>query len=183
MTVGITPDPGLVGPTGPTGATGAAGATGPTGSASSISVAVFTHELALNTDGGTATQGSFIKLTLNTTQFNGITGASLSSSQVTLPAGTYYCQGIQCFYAGVGRIRLKLRNTTDSTDTILGLNYDQNNVEEANAHLMGSFTIAAQKTFEFQYQVQTTVSGNGLGDNSNMGIAEVYTSISFMKVA
>lgn len=49
MTVGITPDPGLVGPTGPTGATGAAstvtgptGPTGPTGSAAASGLVYIT---------------------------------------------------------------------------------------------------------------------------------------------
>ena len=176
MAVEFIPDPRVLGPTGPT---------GPTGPAGTVNIAVFTYEVAANTDGGDATSGSFLTRPINTTQFNGISGASLSSNQITLPSGTYWCQAFGAYYSTVGRIRQKLRNITDSSDTILGINQDQtdgagNGVINV---IQGAFTIAAQKTFELQYRVQNTVSGNGLGDSTfGFGIAEVYASITFQKL-
>ena len=46
-----------------------------------------------NTDGGTLTGGSFITRVFNTVVTNSISGASLSSNQITLPSGTYYVWG------------------------------------------------------------------------------------------
>jgi hypothetical protein len=177
MAITVVPTPLIQGPTGPTGPTGATGA--------SLQVAVFTYKLAANTDGGDATSGSFLTRPLNTSQFNTITGASLSSNQITLPSGSYWCEGFGAFYSTVGRVRQKLRNITDSSDTLLGINQDQtdgagNGIINV---IQGAFTITAQKTFELQYRVQNTVSGNGLGDSTfGFGIDEVYASITFQKL-
>lgn len=179
MTVGITPDPGLVGPTGPT---GAAGATGPTGAQGLSNSANWQHQETANTDGGTATSGSYEKRPLNTELYNNISGASISSSVVTLPAGTYILDGYAAFYA-TGRSRLRWQNTSDSTTTLVSVNIDVAGITGEVATISGIFTIAAQKNFELQSRVQTTVSGNGFGDAAfGFSTTECYASITVTKI-
>ena len=56
-------------------------------------------EKASGTDGGTSANG-IVDRDLNTVKVNEITGASLSSNQITLPSGTYYVEGMTATFAG-----------------------------------------------------------------------------------
>ena len=51
-------------------------------------------EKAANTPGGTFTASAWQKRDLNTVKTNQISGASLASNQITLPAGTYHVMGL-----------------------------------------------------------------------------------------
>ena len=75
------------------------------------------NQQATATGGGGSTSGSFIKLPYNTVKTNEITGASLSSNQVTLPSGTYYLQA-NCRLYRANEFKMVLRNTTDSNQYI-----------------------------------------------------------------
>jgi hypothetical protein len=147
-------------------------------------IASFTEYQANNTAGGTSTTGSFIKRVLNTTLTNSITGCTLTSSVISLPAGTYRIDASSAFLAS-NSAKIKLRNTTDSTDTIIGVNILNNttNFTGASAFLSGTFTIAATKNFEIQYRVATGQSSNGLGEASNFGISECYSVCTIEKIA
>jgi len=141
-------------------------------------------EKANNTAGGTATSGSFFTRTLNTSVTNEISGASLASNQITLPSGTYYIQASAPVYASEQH-KIKLRNTTDSSDTIIGTseyNYAPS-VSQTRSFLSGRFTISAQKVFEIQHRVGSTTAGQGAGIASNYSILEVYTDVQIWKVA
>jgi len=145
--------------------------------------AIFNETQAAATDGGTSTTGSFIKRTLNTTVQNGITGCSIASSVITLPAGTYLVKAQSPFVAS-SSTKIKLRNTTDSTDTIIGeSDYMATSNGGVTALLNGYFTIAANKNFELQYRVSTALATFGLGVACNFGVSEVYSSITITKVA
>ena len=138
-------------------------------------------EKTSGTAGGTATSGSFQTRTLNTVMTNEISGASLSSSVITLPAGTYYINARQPFYGQIQYIKVKLRNTSDSTDTLFGSNtYHDGYVNDY--WVIGRFTIASQKNFELQYRVGGTVANEGLGHQAIYG-TEVYADCQIWKVA
>ena len=143
-------------------------------------IAIFNETQASGTQSGASTTGSFIKRVLNTTVVNDITGCSIASSVITLPAGTYLVNAAAPFY-GSGAAKIKLRNTTDSTDTIIGMSI--NNTEGIAGNLTGYFTIAGSKNFEIQYRVQFAVAAYGLGAECNFGVSEVYTTIQIQKVA
>jgi len=150
-------------------------------SAAAGGVASFTEYQASGTAGGASVSGSFIKRTLNTTLTNTITGCTLTSSVIALPAGTYTIEVTSAFTAP-NELQIKLRNTTDSTDTIFGVNeYMPSN--GVTASLSGSFTIAATKNFEIQYRVGTAKAGDGLGINLNYTTSNCYTSCTITKVA
>jgi hypothetical protein len=142
--------------------------------------AIFNETQAANTAGGTATSGSFIKRTLNTTVANTITGCSIASSVITLPAGTYNVSVVAPF-VNTWRTKLKLRNTSDSTDTLIG---QSDRIDNGGlAVLVGQFTSAASKNYEVQYRCEQGVATVGLGYESNFGVSEIYTIITIEKIA
>ena len=145
-------------------------------------IAIFNEQQTSGTDGGASTSGSFIKRTLNTTVVNNITGCSIASSVITLPAGTYSVLAFAPFVSG-SSIRIKLRNTTDSTDTLFSQNLYGAVANAGSSSLMsGVFTIAASKNFEVQYRVSNGIASFGLGAASNFG-TEIYTSIQITRIA
>ena len=79
------------------------------------------HEETSGTSGGTATSGSFQTRTLNTVKTNEITGASLSSNQITLPSGTYFCDAVAPCYS-INHHKSLLYNVTDATEVLFGTN-------------------------------------------------------------
>jgi hypothetical protein len=144
-------------------------------------IASFTEYQASGTNGGSSTAGSFIKRTLNTTLTNSITGCTLTASVISLPAGTYEITANSITTNGA-QTQIKLRNTTDSTDTIFGTNEYQTNGTATNP-LTGSFTIAGTKNFEIQYRVLTSKATDGLGVDGTFGTSNCYTNCLIRKVA
>ena len=133
-------------------------------------------EKASGTEGGSSSAGNNT-LTLNTVLTNEITGASLSSNQITLPSGTYYIEasGMAFF---VDRFKLFLKNVTDNTNTIIGQNgFATNGVSSSNSnisHVKGRFTIASQKVFSLVLYCDEVRATNGLGIQVGDGAIEVY---------
>jgi hypothetical protein len=76
--------------------------------------AAFTDTRAQNTGGGTLTASAWTTATLNTTEVNAITGCSLASNQITLPAGTYRIEASKQLSV-TQNSRLRLFNVTDSS--------------------------------------------------------------------
>ena len=142
-----------------------------------------THELASGNNGGTATSGSFQTRTLNTVKTNEITGASLSSNQITLPSGTYFCDAVAPCYS-VSYHKSILYNTTDATEVLFGTNSmahpTYGNVTDS--HIYGRFTISAQKVFELRTRVNTSRSNNGFGLGHSYGVTEKFSSVKIWKV-
>lgn len=116
------------------------------------------------------------------TTVNTITGASFSGLTFTLPAGTYIIEGTSVYNDGTStdaKVSL-LRNTTDSTNTIIGLLLSHSNVANLPATINGVFTIAASKTFA--WQIETTSGWSGGTANSFAGITETYVIIVVTKI-
>jgi hypothetical protein len=117
-----------------------------------LAYATFQQTQDKGTSGGSATTGAWTTYTLNTEVTNIITGASLSSNQFTLPAGTYKISGWVHSSANAD-ISLRLYNITDSvtaidggqTDTIAGSNQSE------NIPFSGVVEIGGSKVFEVQY--------------------------------
>jgi hypothetical protein len=145
--------------------------------------AVFADEKSAGTNGGTFSSGAWRTRDLATTQYNGITGASIASNQITLAAGTYkvsaYAPAIQLNYHTA-----RLYNITDSAVTILGtaLYSDQGAAYVTSYSIIeGIFTIAAQKVFEIQHYSSETRNAYGFGLGTNFA-ANVYTVVSIAKI-
>ena len=147
-------------------------------------IALFNETQAAGTNGGSAVATTWTKRTLNTTNFNAITGASIASSVITLPAGTYRVVGNAPF-TRVNKVKLRLQNTTDATTAVIGQSsYTQDNSDQNfPVALNGIFTIAGTKNFEFQYWALTASATTGLGTNTGAGISEVYAVIEITRIA
>lgn len=131
---------------------------------------------------------SWNTLVLNTTKTNEITGASLGSNQITLPAGTYEIEALANWgvsaSSGTTGVKTRLINITDNVILLYGLN--QNLVAngggsvyvQCTAGLRGRFTLTGTKALEFQMYraggAQATLA-------INQGV-EVYTDVLIKRV-
>lgn len=151
-------------------------------------IAIFQDQKSSGTAGGSngssVGTGATIARTLNTTVINNISGASLSSNQITLPAGTYVATSQSACYAANGS-KSFLRNITDNTDTILGNSFFTNTVNGYGfSSFSGQFTISGTKVFELrQYNRSPDGGASGLGFATNNGQVEIYSTITITKIA
>lgn len=138
------------------------------------------------TNGNTFTKDVFTKRAIgnNTAVVNNISGASLASDVITLPAGTYYVEGSAPGYKCDNHVT-KLRNTTDAADLLIGTaERSESSVgTQTRSYIRGWFTITAQKTVEFQHRCSTTRTTDGLGVAATFGVSEVYAEIAIWKTA
>jgi hypothetical protein len=152
-----------------------------TAPAAGVSNAIFRDEKTSGTNGGTFTSGAWRTRDINATQVNTITGASIASNQITLPAGTFYVEVSAPAFA-VDQNQARLQNITDSTTTIIGqCSYTAPAVCAASAIIVGQFTITSSKTFEVQHQCNYTRANDGFGTQNAFG-TQVYTTVSISKV-
>jgi hypothetical protein len=137
---------------------------------------------ASGTDGGTATSGSYQTRTLNTLEGDS-SFVSLSSNQFTLQPGTYQIEA-SAPTRQVQDNRIKLRNITDSSDTIIGQNSRvASSVQDGvNASLTGTFAITSAKVFEIQHRVSSTTATIGYGGACSFGDSEIYTTVKIEKI-
>ena len=146
--------------------------------------ATFNETQANNTDGGASVATTFTTRVLNTTVVNDITGASLATNQVTLPAGSYIATVFSPL-RNTNLTKIRLFNVTDSTNTAIGQNCNVDSSASVGAvvTLQAQFTIAGSKAFAVQYYCQSAVATFGLGRAVNAGISEIYTTIQIQKIA
>ena len=141
-------------------------------------------EKSASTEGG-ATSAGDNTCDLNTIKTNEITGASLGSNQITLPAGTYYIDAtVPAFF--VNRFRGFFRNITDSSDTVLGQSsyaVATSPASQGVSKVCGRFTIASQKVFEIKLYCQIARTSNGFGVNTGDSRTNVYTDVKIWRTA
>ena len=148
-----------------------------------LAYAIFNETQANSTDGGTFTSGSYVKRTLNTTVVNTISGCSLASSVITLPAGTYQIIANAPAYF-VNENHTRLRNTTASSDIAIGQNsYAGGGYGGSSSQIQTQFTLTGSTTIELQHRCSLTRAGNGLGVSSGFSDNEIYSQITITKVA
>lgn len=145
-------------------------------------------EKADGTVGGTPTANAWTKRTLNTVKQNSITGASLATDQITLPAGTYQIYGHAPFHRTT-HTQLRLRNITASATVLVGPTTHVvdavGNVALTNP-IAGVVILAATAALELQYFLGSDAGGtNGLGlvDDTASAEVEVYAELVIRKVA
>lgn len=116
------------------------------------------------TNQSTSIGTSYTDFIFNTVKTNEITGASLSSNEITLPAGTYFADIMLCTTRTNAYVS-RLYNTADSSLVLEGqLSYNAASAtHNVNSFIKGRFTISAQKTFKIQASAQTAASTYGQG--------------------
>ena len=149
-------------------------------------IAIFNETQAAGTDGGLGTAAAWTKRTLNTTVVNNISGCSIASSVITLAtAGTYMAEIASPFFS-VNRAKGRLRNTTASTNAVIGKSVYVDAVNGGDESSMGvaTFTITASTTFELQYYYQTASGATSLGISyAAQGISEIWGVVKITRIA
>jgi hypothetical protein len=139
------------------------------------------EQLSDGTNAGGFANAAWRTRSLNTVVVNNISGASLSSEQVTLPAGDYYVEASAPAYA-VNRHRTKLQNITAGATLLLGTTeYTQANVQN-RSFVFGEFTLGSSSAIELQHRCSVTVTINGLGVQSGFGDIEIYSEFKVWKL-
>lgn len=148
------------------------------------------HREASGVNGGGSTAATWNVRTLNTTLKNGISGASLGSNQITLPAGTYWIEIKSEANAPSVSTQLhqcKLENVSDSTTAVLGTSKTtaSNTTDDAQTTSEGAeeVIIASTKTFELQHYTSQTLANTGLGTAASSGEQEMYATVKIWKTA
>ncbi len=133
-----------------------------------------------NTGAGASVSGAWYTRVLNTTDNDTNSISSLSSNQVTLPAGTYIVHALSPIqYSGTSQLRLQ--DITAGTTLILGQSWYYSNSPGIIQPLEGAFTLTASHALALQYYC-TSGNGTGLGYPANI-TTEVYTVIEFWKIS
>lgn len=144
---------------------------------------IVADEKASGTDGGSFTAGSWVTRTLNTVRTNGITGASLSSNQITLPAGTYHISARSPAFA-VQSHQTLLYNVTSGATALVGSTAwaaPAGNVGN-DSFVEGTITVASSTVFELRHRCSSTKNTTGLGAAGGFGEVEVYSVVVIRKI-
>lgn len=148
-------------------------------------------------------ESTWTKRTLNTEKTDDL-GVTLSSSQIVLPAGTYWCEGeVTVWVEGTtpGTVdadistKLRLRNVTAGATLVTGIGA-RNSFEATGVsgigfytnidRISGRFTVAAAQTLELQtwFNTPNSTTNNALGGLAvNSGEVEVYADLKLWKTA
>ncbi len=145
---------------------------------------LFKDQKASATNGGSFTQSTWQKRDITDKVIDGTGSASLATSQITLPAGTYRCR-IQCPANSVGGHQVRLRNTTASATLVVGDSQWANSgsTETTTATAVGQFTVTSGQALEIQHWCTSTQNTTGLGKAVGSGELETYTVAEFWKTA
>ncbi len=145
------------------------------------------HQEDPTDDAGSFTSGAWRTRPLNTLIADEV-GITLSSNQITLPAGTYTLFGSAVCFAVNGSI-LRFQNITDGVTISTGLNtFEANSFGHtlSIAFVVGNFTIDDSKIFELQNICATTQVNNGMGTSASAFITgthqERYAVVELQKI-
>jgi hypothetical protein len=159
--------------------------TGDKGDAGSLTSVLWVRdEKASGQTGGTAGAGTFVTRTLNTIKKNSISGASVASNQITLPAGTYRFTAFAPAF-NVSQHQAYLYNVTDAVTQVVGTNAYVGASTVATQSVVGEaeFVLSASKVFEVRHWTNTGTASTGLGNAVNSGQGEVFTQVFIEKVS
>lgn len=137
-------------------------------------------EKTIGTSAGSITAGSWVTRDLNQTKTNTISGASLSSNQITLPAGTYEIEATAPAFA-VAQHVTRLYDTTGAAVLLTGT-AEYSSSDQTRSKIKGRFTLSTTSALEIQHRCASTAGGNGLGVDNTI-TTNVYTEATIRKVA
>lgn len=148
---------------------------------------VFEDRKTSGTNGGTGTATTWNTRAISALINNGITGASLASNQITLPAGTYYLEvSAPCYEVNSHVIRAynatdtAVVTDTNANDVIGTMEHSDQSVgagTQTRSVIRTVFTLAAEKAIEFQHYIERSDSTRDLGVAAGIaGVEEIYLS-------
>ncbi|GGX99001.1 hypothetical protein GCM10007386_32400 [Pseudoduganella dura] len=135
------------------------------------------------TGGGAAFLDATQTRTLNTVKTNSIPGASLSASQISLPAGRYRIHGRAPALLG-GRMQAFLWNVTDSSYALRGSSELAASGASSASTICGELEISTTKVFSLRhYTASPSSDTTALGGPVSSGLGEVYSELFVEKVS
>ena len=146
-------------------------------------IATLSDVKASGTLSGTFTSGVYQTRTLNTLVDSTGIVTSLASNQFTLPAGEYYVEASASAYR-TNAHKCKIRNITDSTDALIGINAYSSNTDiiDTTSSVYGTIIITSAKTFELQHRANTTSATVGFGNAASFSDNEVFAICKITKI-
>lgn len=124
--------------------------------------AEYRHEVGNGGNGGSTSATTWNIRTLNVEVHDEI-GITLSSNQLTMPAGTYFIELAQAGFSLNGQSFGRLWNDTDSAELLRGPTCFDASEGQQNI-VRGEFTLDAEKDIEVQLWSTAAESTNGMGD-------------------
>lgn len=143
----------------------------------------FQDQQTSGTNGGNFTTGAPRTRVVNTKVTDETGLASVSSNQMTLPAGEYLIDASAPATACDGHYLL-LYNVTAGTTLCTGSGAHSSSTTQTRAFLSDKFTVAAGQALELRHECKTTRNTDGLGTAMNIsGKLEIFADIRFVKIA
>lgn len=143
------------------------------------------HRVVSAVQSGTFTSGAWQTRPLNVEEIDTGGHCTLAANQFTLDAGTYQIYARAQAYQ-VNQHNTRLYNITDAAVELYGTSEVSGTAVtvQQDSVIVGQFTIAAQKTFEFQHYCASTNATNGFGSSgaTASGTDEVYATVILRKV-
>lgn len=138
------------------------------------------------TNGGNFASGAWRTRDLNTVVTNEISGASLATNQITIPAGSYFIQA-KAPANSVIYHQARLFNVTASVTLLNGTTEynDWNSSDRNGAHsfVTGRFSVSVSSALELQHRCTNTDSaGFGLGNVDISASVNIYSEVCLWKI-
>lgn len=157
---------------------------------SALKKIVVKHSGAASSTGGTQSAATWVTSTLSTVVENTITGASLASNKVTLPAGNYLAICVrQMAYvssAAYGAGKLRLYNDTDSTEIAVGVSggaiHTGTGFSVGTPTLVHPFTLSATKDIRLDFYATATAGVVTLGVAVG-GADEIFCQLTILSLS
>lgn len=143
----------------------------------------FQYLVASGNDAGSSSAGTWTTRELNTLSIDTTGGASLSSNQMTVPAGTYYFFGAATGYA-TGRNQLRFIDSATSGTLFVGNNAQTGSVSNliGNTTTIDGIFTASGVPFELQHRFETANADDGLGKSASHTTSDLYVFADFLKL-
>lgn len=156
-----------------------------TGAQKALKVMIVEDRKTSGTGGGTpGSDTTWLVRDLNNAATNDISGASLSSNQITLPAGTYMVRASAPAFRSQGH-RIRLRTTGGST-LLTGTSEwsgSGGNYAQTHSHAGGIVTLASSTVFELQHWFEFVGVSTTFGQPVSTGDEELYGRVEVIKIA
>jgi len=151
-----------------------------------VNFAYFEDQKSANTVGGAASGGgTYYTRTLNTAVHNSITGASLTSNEVSLPAGTYLIEGM-CPAFRVAQHKCRLYNATGSVVIAYGTSeytaVGSGDLVTTKSIVLTKATFASGTSIRLEHAVGNPTSTSDYGRAANLTGSEVYSTLRIWKL-
>ena len=132
--------------------------------------------------GNSSSAGNWVQVDLNTVLVNEISGASLASNAITLPAGTYFIESQMCGRNVTGFMS-RLTDNDLGVTVLRGTNgrSTTSDVGATQTYIHGYVTIGVETDFILQFRGNAT-NANGMGTPCSFGDDEIYADVWIEKI-